>query len=266
MLATATPPALVAVFGAAGLLVGSFLNVVIHRVPAGVSLLRPRSACPRCGHAVRGYDNVPVVSWLVLRGRCRDCAAAIHWRYPAVEAVTGLLFCAVAVRTGTSWYLGAVLVLIAAGIALAAIDLTHQRLPFALTGAAAVGVVAFLVADAITGTTDRLASALVGGGVWAMVYAGIWLITSGRGMGLGDVVLAPLLGLTLGWAGYGPALTGLLGGFVLGGVTGMVLIAAGRAGRRTRLAFGPFMLAGAALGLFAGGPVWDLYLSVTGLS
>ncbi len=87
----ATPPVLVAAFGAAGLLVGSFLNVVIHRVPAGVSLLRPRSACPSCGHVVRGYDNVPVVSWLALRGRCRDCAAAIHWRYPVVEAVTGLL-------------------------------------------------------------------------------------------------------------------------------------------------------------------------------
>ena len=250
---------------AAGLLVGSFLNVVIHRVPAGVSVLRPRSACPRCGHAVRGYDNVPVVSWLVLRGRCRDCAAAIHWRYPAVEAATGLLFGAVAVRTGPSWYLGAVLVLAAAGVALAAIDLTYQRLPFGLTAAAAVGVSVFLLAAALAGGAGRLPSALVGAGVWTIVYGGAWAVTSGRGMGLGDVALAPLLGLVLGWAGYGPALTGLLAGFVLGGLTGVVLIASRRAGRRTRLAHGPFMLAGAAAGLFAGEPVWDFYLSITGV-
>lgn len=265
MVGAATPPVLLAVLGAAGLLVGSFLNVVIHRVPAGVSVLRPRSACPRCGHVVRGYDNVPVVSWLALRGRCRDCAAAIHWRYPVVEAVTGLLFCAVALRTGPSWYLGAVLVLAAAGVALAAIDLAHQRLPFVLTGAAAAGVTAFLIADAVTGGAGRSVPGLVGAAVWTAVYGGAWLVTSGRGMGLGDVALAPLLGLTLGWAGYGPALTGLLGGFVLGGLTGAVLIATGRVGRRTRLAHGPFMLAGAAIGLFAGRHLWEVYLSITGL-
>ncbi|HEY3003914.1 MAG TPA: prepilin peptidase [Kribbellaceae bacterium] len=262
---TAVPPVLLPALGVLGLLIGSFLNVVVHRVPAGLSLVRPGSACPACGHAVRGYDNVPVISWLVLRGRCRDCAAPIAWRYPAVEGSAGLLFVAVGLRTGLSWYLGAVLVLVAAGIALALIDLAHQRLPFAVTGTAAALTVPFLAADAVTRGPAAVPVALASAGVWLAVYGGVWLVTSGRGMGLGDVALAPLLGLVLGWSGWGPSLTGLLAGFVLGGMVGVVLIATGQVSRKARVPHGPFMLAGAAAGLFAGQPLWDVYLTVTGL-
>lgn len=259
--------------GVLGLLIGSFLNVVIHRVPAGQSLVAPGSACPACGHAVRARDNVPVLSWLVLRGRCRDCRAPIAWRYPAVELVTGLLFAATAWRFGASAYTLGLLALVAAGVALFAIDLDHQRLPFAITGAAAIAVVLALVAESVmdgsgaAGSAPRaLLTALLTGALWLAVYGGIWLLTSGRGMGLGDVALAPVLGLAVGWLGAGAGVVGLAAGFVLGAVVGLVLMASGRAGRRARVPHGPFLLVGAAVGLFAGGPLWSGYLAAVGLA
>ena len=263
---TAVPLTLLPALGGLGLLVGSFLNVVVHRVPAGQSLVRPRSSCPACGHEIRAYDNVPVLSWLVLRGRCRDCSTPIPWRYPALEGSAGLAFVAVGVRFGLSSYLAAVLVLAAAGIALAVIDLAHQRLPFVVTGATAALTVVLLAADAVTRGPGPVPVALESAGVWLAVYGGVWLVTSGRGMGLGDVALAPLLGLTLGWTGWGASLTGLLGGFVLGAVIGVALIAAGLVTRRSRVPHGPFMLAGAAFGLFAGPQLWSSYLALTGLA
>jgi leader peptidase (prepilin peptidase)/N-methyltransferase len=263
---TAVPLTLLPALGGLGLLIGSFLNVVVHRVPAGQSLVRPRSSCPACGQAIRAYDNVPVLSWLVLRGRCRDCSAPIPWRYPAVEGSAGLVFLALGFRVGLSWYLAAVLVLAAAGIALAVIDLAHQRLPFVVTGATAALTAALLTADAVTRGAGPIPVALASAGVWLAVYGGVWLVTTGRGMGLGDVALAPLLGLTLGWTGWGTSLTGLLGGFVLGAVTGVALLATGLVTRRSRVPHGPFMLAGAAVGLFAGPQLWSSYLSLTGLA
>ena len=249
-----------------GLLIGSFLNVVVHRVPLGLSLARPGSACPACAHPVRAYDNIPVLSWLVLRGRCRDCAHPIAARYPAVELGTAALFLLVAWRIGWTPYLGAVLVLAAAGLALVLIDLEHHRLPFGITGSAAAATVPFLVADVALYGADDVLVAVSSTGVWLLVYGGVWFLTAGRGMGLGDVALAPLLGLTLGWLGWGASLTGLLGGFVLGALVGLLLMAVGRAGRRSRVPHGPFMLAGAALGLFAGQPLWHAYLELTGLA
>jgi leader peptidase (prepilin peptidase)/N-methyltransferase len=249
-----------------GLLIGSFLNVVVHRVPLGRSILSPGSACPACQHPVRTYDNVPVLSWLVLRGRCRDCAAPIAWRYPAVEATTGVLFVAAGLRFGWTPYLGAAVVLLAAGTALFLIDLEHRRLPFAITGLTAVLTATALGADAIVNGSSPVAVALLSTAAWLAVYGGIWLVTSGRGMGLGDVALAPVLGLALGWLGWGATLVGLLSGFVVGAVVGVVLLGSGRAGRRTRVPHGPFLLTGAALGLFVGQPVWDAYLGLVGLA
>jgi leader peptidase (prepilin peptidase)/N-methyltransferase len=262
---TAVPVALLPALGGFGLLIGSFLNVLIHRVPARQSLVRPRSSCPACGHAVRGYDNVPVLSWLVLRGRCRDCSTPIPWRYPAVEGSAGLVFLAIGLRLGLSWYLAAVLVVAAAGIALAVIDLAHQRLPFVVTGATAALTAALLTADAVTRGPGPIPVALASAGVWLAVYGGVWLVTTGRGMGLGDVALAPLLGLTLGWTGWGASVTGLLAGFVVGAVVGIGLLATGVVGRRSRVPHGPFMLAGAAIGLFVGPHLWSSYLALTGL-
>ena len=248
-----------------GLLIGSFLNVVVHRVPAGLSLMRPGSACPACGHAIRPYDNIPVFSWLLLRGRCRDCSAPIPRRYPLVEAGTGALFLAAGLRFGWSSYLPAVLVLAAAGVALFLIDLEHRRLPFAITGFAAAATVVALAFDAAIRGTGQVLPAVSSAAVWLAVYGGTWLVTAGRGMGLGDVALAPVLGLTLGWLGWGSSLVGLLGGFVIGAIVGVVLLMAGRAGRRSQIPHGPFMLVGAALGLFAGQPLWNLYLQLVGL-
>jgi leader peptidase (prepilin peptidase)/N-methyltransferase len=249
-----------------GLLIGSFLNVVIHRVPEGLSLWHPGSACPACSHPVRAYDNVPVLSWLVLRGRCRDCREPISPRYPAVELGTAVLFVAVGLQFGRDAYLPAALVLAAGGVALFMIDLDRQRLPFPITGVTAVLVVLALVVDTLIGMARPGLVPLVSVGIWLAVYAGVWLVTAGRGMGLGDVALAPLLGLALGWLGWGPTLVGLLGGFVIGAVVGAALMVAGHAGRRSRVPHGPFMLAGAALGMFFGQPLWSGYLHLVGLT
>ncbi|WP_372727809.1 A24 family peptidase [Nocardioides sp.] len=269
-------PIVVATVAALGLAVGSFLNVVVHRVPAGLSVVRPGSACPVCAHPVRERDNIPVVSWLVLRGRCRDCAAPISARYPAVEAGTALLFALIALRLPLTPTLAACLAMAGAGVALALIDLAHQRLPFAVTGVAAVLAATALGAywvwlglaaegSALGAAWAAAWPALAGAAGWLAVYAGIWLLTSGRGMGLGDVALAPVLGLVLGAVGLDASAVGLAAGFALGALTGVVLLATGRAGRRTAIPFGPFMLVGAAVGLFAGAPLAAGYLGLVGL-
>jgi leader peptidase (prepilin peptidase)/N-methyltransferase len=259
-------PLLVGLVGSLGLAVGSFLNVVVHRVPLGLSVVSPGSACPACGHEVRGRDNVPVLSWVLLRGRCRDCRAPIPARYPLVEAGTALLMVAVALRVDDPEVLGAALVVAAAGVALALIDLEHGRLPFALTGVAAVPVVGLLALDQARGAAVPVSSLAVAVAAWAGVYAGCWALTRGRGMGLGDVALAPVLVLAVGGLGVGSALVGLGAGFVLGGLVAGVLLATGRVARGDRVPHGPFMLVGAGVGLFVGEPVAAAYLRLTGLA
>jgi len=257
-------PPFVGGVGTLGLLVGSFLNVVVYRIPAGRSVLRPRSTCASCASPIRPRDNVPILSWFLLRGRCRHCSAAVSARYPTVEAAAGLLFAALAATRGRSAVLPALLYLTAAGIALFLIDLDHHRLPDAVV-LPSYPVVAVLLAVAGLVTGDfpvaRTALSVV---VWLAVYSLIWLTTWGRGMGLGDVKLSGLLGLLLGWLGWGPSLVGLLAGFVIGAAAAVTLLASGRAGRGTKIAHGPFMLAGAALGVFAGAPLGQLWLLAVG--
>jgi leader peptidase (prepilin peptidase)/N-methyltransferase len=257
--------ALLPLLGVLGLVLGSFLNVVVHRVPRGLNINRPPSACPACGHAVRVRDNIPVVSWVLLRGRCRDCAAPIAARYPMVEAGTAVLFVCLGLRYSDNAILPAFLVLGAAGVALALIDLEHRRLPFVITvpllGVTAVLIVLAGAVDGWSALDVALLSTLVWGGLFATLYYG----TAGRGMGFGDVVLAPSLGLALGWLGWGASLVGLLSGFASGAVVGVVMMAAGRAGRRSALPFGPFMLIGALIGIFVGQNVWSHYLDMSGL-
>jgi leader peptidase (prepilin peptidase)/N-methyltransferase len=252
--------------GVVGLLIGSFLNVVIHRLPAGLSLVAPGSACPACAHPVRPRDNVPVLSWLLLQGRCRDCAAPISARYPLVELATGLLFALMAWRFGSTPYAAASLVVAAAGVALFMIDLDHRRLPFPITAAMAVGTVLALAIDAVLNGAAPALPAVLSAALWLAVYGGIWLLTSGRGMGLGDVALAPVLGLALGWLGWGPSLVGLGAGFAVGAVIGVGLLTTGRAHAGAKVPHGPFLLTGAAAGMLAGGPLAAAYLSLVGLS
>jgi len=248
-----------------GLLIGSFLNVVVWRVPRGESVVHPPSACPRCGHRIRSRDNVPVLSWLLLRGRCRDCGAPISPRYPLVEAGTGVLFGLTASFTGLSWTLPALLYLAAIAVALTLIDLDVHRLPDAIVlPSYAVAAVLLLVADlAPDGALDTAAvvRALVGGAAMFAFYFLLLVVRPG-GMGFGDVKLAGVLGLYLGWFGWGALAVGGFGAFLIGGLFSVALLLTGRAGRKSGVPFGPWMFAGAIVGIVAGEPLWSAYLSV----
>lgn len=245
-----------------GLLVGSFLNVVIWRVPRGESVVSPPSACPACGHRIRARDNVPVLSWAFLRGRCRDCRAPIRARYPMVEAATSLLFVMVALRLGWSWALPAYLYLAALGLALALIDLDTHRLPDVLVLPAYPVLTALLVlASWAEGDWAALLRAVIGGAaLWALYF--VLMVIRPGGMGYGDVKLAGVLGAALGWLGWGPLAVGGFGAFLLGGSFAIGLLLAGRAGRASRVPFGPWMVLGAAIGVAVGAPVWSAYLGL----
>ena len=270
---------LIAVAGVLGLLIGSFLNVVIHRVPDGQSVVTPRSACPHCAAPIRWFDNIPVVSWLVLRGRCRDCGGPIAVRYPLVELGTGAAFALVAwlllpgvlgasgalQTTGAALALLAFLYLAAISIALALIDIERHRLPNALVlPAYLVGAVLLVPAALLLGEPGRLLTA----GIGLLALGGFYLALAlfrPDGMGMGDVKLAGVLGLFLGWLDLAPLVVGGFAAFLLGGVFGAVLLLVRRAGRRSRIPFGPWMLLGAWLGVVAGEPAAAWYLSFVGL-
>ena len=252
-------PLLLGVVGLLGAAVGSFLNVVIHRVPRNESLVRPGSRCPHCAGAIRARHNVPVLGWLLLRGRCADCAEPISWRYPLVEAGTAALFTAVAAKFGWSWELPAYLYLAAIAVALAAIDLDVMRLPDKIVLPSYAVVPLLLLPAVLAG--HGWSAALRGLAAAALLY-GLYRILATWGMGHGDVKLAPLLGLYLGWLGWSAVAVGAFAGFLIGGTIGAVLMAAGRAGRKTRVPFGPYMLAGAFLAVFAAAPIANWYSSL----
>lgn len=262
-------PLAVVLIGALGVPVGSFLNVVIYRVPLGMSIVHPRSACPSCHTQLSSLDNIPLISWLVLRGRCRYCKAPISVRYPLTEAGTGLLWAAITWWTlthpGMQWLLSLLLILSAACMALWQIDVAHQRLPNAIVyWLYPLTVIGLVVASLGSGQWPVL-SVVGSAGVWFAVFLILYLATGGRGMGLGDVKLAPVLGATLGWIGWGPSLTGLLGAFVIGGFVGVALLVSGRAKRGTAIPFGPFMIASSLVGLVVGTAVGLWYLTLAGI-
>jgi len=251
-----------------GLVVGSFLNVVIWRVPRGESVVSPPSACPSCGHPVRRRYNVPVLSWLALRGRCRDCANPISVRYPLVETGTALLFVGVVLRLTVvedlPWAVPAYLYLAAVGIALGFIDADTHRLPNAIV-LPSYPVLAALLTLASWGSDDwpALLRAVIGAAALWLLYACLMVVKQG-GMGFGDVKLAGLVGACLAWLGWGSLVVGAFAAFLFGGAMAVGLLAVGRAGRRTQIPFGPWMLVGAAVGVAVGEPVWSWYLSLMG--
>jgi leader peptidase (prepilin peptidase)/N-methyltransferase len=235
-----------------GLAIGSFLNVVVYRVPRQLSIVAPPSACPNCQHPIRPRDNVPVLSWVLLAGRCRDCRHRISARYPAVELATALLFAGAAWRLGRSWELPAYCVLLAGLLALALIDLETMTLPRSIVWVH-LGLVAVLltVASAATGQWRDLVVGAGCGLAWSGVYLAMFLV-SPRLIGFGDVRLALVLGLALGYldlayAGLGFFLANLLG---LG--TTMVLIATRRMHRSQPVPYGVFLAAGTALVFYLG--------------
>lgn len=246
-----------------GLAVGSFLNVLVHRVPAGMSVAAPRSACPTCRAQIAWYDNVPVVSWLVLRGRCRRCGTRISPRYLVVEVLTGVLFALMTWSLLDRDLVAAVpayLYVTAIGIALAFIDVEHHRLPDAIV-LPSYPVVGLLLVAASWGDGDwsRLLSAGVGGvGLWVL-YFGLALVKPG-GMGFGDVKLAGILGAALGWCGWGAFAVGAFAAFLVGGVVAIALMLAGQATRTSRVPFGPWMVVGALIGVLTGEGLWSAYL------
>lgn len=257
---------LIVVVALLGLAVGSFLNVVIHRVPAGESLVSPSSHCPSCGHPVRARHNVPVLGWLVLRGRCADCAAPISARYPAVELGTAVLFVVITVQlahTGRLSAAPAYLYLAAVGVALAIIDLRSQRLPNVLVlPSYPVLLVLLAGASAVTGDWSALLRGLVAGAASLAGYLLLWLAYP-RGMGFGDVKLAGLLGVALGYLSWSAVAIGTFAAFLVGGTFGVILLAATHRSRSAAIAFGPFMLAGVWVAFLASQPIAQAYLGLS---
>ncbi len=256
---------LVTACGLLGLLIGSFLNVVIHRVPTGESVIRPASACPGCQTPIRPRDNIPVAGWLLLKGKCRTCQERISPRYPLVELGTAALFVVMALRFGLDPVLPAFLYLAAVGLALGVIDLDCKRLPDALTlpsypvAAALLGIAALAGSD----SGDPL-RALIGGAAMYAIYFGLCFAYP-AGMGFGDVKLAGVLGLYTAWIGWGAWAVGLFLGFFLGGVFGFLLILVRRGGRKTAVPFGPFMLLGVLVAILIGEELAQAYLGTAGL-
>ncbi len=243
--------------GVYGLVIGSFLNVVIWRLPRKESLVAPRSHCPGCDAPITARDNIPLVSWLLLRGRCRRCEEPISIRYPFIELLTAVLFAAVSARFSDSWALPAFLVLTAALIAIAAIDLEHFIIPNRILYPVGFASVILLAgAAALEHSWSPFGRALLGA-VGAFVFFFVLHIVAPGGMGFGDVRLSFVLGLFLGWLGGMQVFGGLFLGFLLGAVIGIVLIAVGSRGRKQHIPFGPFLAAGTMIFVLFGDPIVD---------
>jgi leader peptidase (prepilin peptidase)/N-methyltransferase len=246
---------IVVVSGLLGLIAGSFLNVVIHRVPLRQSVVWPASHCPACGEPIEPRDNVPLLSYVVLRGRCRSCKARISARYPLVEALTGVLFAGAAYEFGLGPDLLSALALILALIALAGTDLEHRLLPNALVGPAALVGFTLSVLDSPERWWVYLVSTLaVAGGLFALAFA------YPGGMGMGDVKMGGMLGAFLGPYAALAVFLGALCGAIIGGL----LMVAGKMQRRHALPFGVFMALGGIVTLFVGPELWGLYLDLAG--
>jgi leader peptidase (prepilin peptidase)/N-methyltransferase len=237
----------------AGLLVGSFLNVVAHRLPRKESLVRPRSRCPECGTQLRALDNIPLVSWLALRGRCHHCGAPISARYPLVELVTGALYAGVVASQDDAARIVLGLLLVTALVPITLIDLDHRIIPNRITGPAALaGLVAVAALD-----TDFLAEAVIAG----LAGGGFFFVAAvlyPRGMGMGDVKLAGMLGVYLGRAVVPAIFIALIAGVAVGAA---IIARKGAAeGRKTAVPFGPFLALGGVIAFFVGDDLVDRYV------
>jgi leader peptidase (prepilin peptidase)/N-methyltransferase len=227
-----------------GLMFGSFLNVVVYRVPRKQSVVSPRSRCPSCGRELTALDNVPVFSWLILRGKCRTCGAAISPRYLIGEIATAVLWALAVLRLRNPWLMVVYGALFWVLLALALIDLEHKILPNRIVYPATVaGVIGFTIAGFGVGEPWWIVRGLLGGAATIAFFFIVALI-SPAGMGMGDVKLSFLIGLALGFAGWRSVFVGLFLSFLFGAVVGIALMLAGRAGRKTAVPFGPFMALG----------------------
>ncbi len=241
----------------AGLLVGSFLTVVVDRVPRGGSVVQPPSACGECGHRLTAPDLIPIVSWLALRGRCRHCGTPIGTEPLIIELSNAAIFVAFGLHFGADPALPAFCVLGAALVALVWIDLHEFRLPREITYTAFVlGSIGLVIAALVEGEPERIWKAFAGAALAFAIMLLIYLASRGQ-MGEGDVRLSPLLGLYLGYLHLGTVPIGLFLGFLIGAVVGVGAMAFGKAGRKTALPFGPFLAAGTVLAIFVGPEMVD---------
>lgn len=245
-----------------GLLVGSFLNVVVHRVPARLSVVSPPSACPGCGSQIRARDNVPVLSWLLLRGRCRDCGTRISARYPLTELLTAIVYAALGLAVGPHWDLPAMLYLGALSVALSLIDVDVHRLPNAIVlPAYPVSLALLAPAAALDSRWSDLLRGLAGGTILFVIFLLLALVKPGA-MGFGDVKLVGVLGLYLGWEGWGTLLVGAFLPFLVGGAVGVAMMVGSGAGRNSPIPFGPFLLLGALVAVVWGASLAHAYVDL----
>jgi leader peptidase (prepilin peptidase) / N-methyltransferase len=240
--------------GVLGAIVGSFLNVVVHRLPRHESLVTPASHCPACGAPVKPYDNVPILSFLLLRGHCRNCSSSISVRYPLVEALTAALCVGAVIAHSSTAAIALSVALILLVVPAALIDLEHRIIPNQITALGAVLALIIGLALDPAGEPERLIAGAAAGGfllLAALAYPG--------GMGMGDVKLAGVMGLFLGRAVAPALLIALLTGVVVG--VGVIVRKGAREGRKTALPFGPFLALGALVAVFAGADIVTAYVN-----
>jgi leader peptidase (prepilin peptidase)/N-methyltransferase len=243
----------IALAALAGLVVGSFLNVVAYRLPRDESLVHPRSRCPSCRTQLRAVDNIPVLSWVALRGRCHHCGAPVSARYPLVELTTGALYAAVVATQDDAVRIVLGLLLVTVLVPITLIDLDHRIIPNRITGPAAVAALVAVAALDTDFLVESIVAAIAGGGFFliaALLYP--------RGMGMGDVKLAAVLGLYLGRAVAPAILIALVSGVFVGAA---IMVRKGAVeGRKTAVPFGPFLALGGMIAFFVGNELVDAYL------
>lgn len=236
-----------------GLVVGSFLNVVIYRLPRHESLVRPGSRCPGCGVGIRFYDNVPVLSWVILRRRCRACGARIAIRYPLVEAITGVAYVLAFWRLGPDWPLLVAWAFIAAMVAVAYIDHDHMIIPNVIViPGAVVGLMASVAIHPHRWWVYVAGS--LGAGAFMFILVMVWP----GGMGPGDIKMALFMGAVLG----ANVVVALFAAFLVGSLAGVFMLAVQKRSRKEKIPFGPYLALGAVLATLVGGGLLDSYLRV----
>lgn len=244
------------VAGLFGLITGSFLNVVIYRLPRGKSVVWPASACGGCGRELRWFENIPIVSWVVLGAKCARCEARISVQYPLVEATTAVLFVLVTWLTPAGPLLAARLIFVCGLVVLFGIDLEHQILPNSITLPGVVAGLIFSLAGP-PGLRDAVIGVLLGGGVLYAIAAGYYLWRREEGLGMGDVKMLAMIGAFLGWQAV---LLTLVLASLSGAVIGVAMMALQRGTMKYALPFGTFLALGALVAMLAGEPIVDWYL------
>jgi leader peptidase (prepilin peptidase)/N-methyltransferase len=259
-----TPWPFLVIVAVLGLAIGSFLNVVIYRVPRGESIAFPGSHCPNCQSEIKAHHNIPVLGWLMLRGRCASCAVPISKRYPLVEAGTAALMVAITLRFGLSAELPAYLFFAAVAITLGLIDVDLRKLPDTIVVPAfVVAILLLLPAAAASGDLHAITRGLIGAVTLSAIYFALQIAAPST-FTSGDVKLAGLLGLYLGWLSWGAILIGAVAGLVVGGISATAVGRFGPKHRTLALAYGPCMIAGAASALFVTVPLLTWYGALVG--